>query len=77
MPVEGKPSRHGIASYLILICMTESGNMIIMALSYAQKTGDNSQLAQYVCTLKLRIYLCYMTDYLRRRWHCWRSGHNS
>ncbi|KAH9482400.1 Glutaminase A [Psilocybe cubensis] len=25
----------------------ESGNMVIMALSYAQKTGDNSQLQQY------------------------------
>ncbi len=26
----------------------ESGNMIIMALSYAQKTGDTSQLTKYV-----------------------------
>ncbi|KAF9268096.1 DUF1793-domain-containing protein [Marasmius fiardii PR-910] len=26
----------------------ESGNMLIMALSYAQKTGDNSQLQQYL-----------------------------
>lgn len=26
----------------------ESGNMIIMALSYAQRTGDNSHLSQYV-----------------------------
>jgi hypothetical protein len=26
----------------------ESGNMVIMALSYALKTGDNSHLQQYV-----------------------------
>lgn len=26
----------------------ESGNMLIMALSYAQKTGDHSQITQYV-----------------------------
>ncbi|KAF9476478.1 DUF1793-domain-containing protein [Pholiota conissans] len=29
----------------------ESGNMVIMALSYAQKTGDNSQLSRYVSLL--------------------------
>ncbi|KAH0587710.1 hypothetical protein H2248_006474 [Termitomyces sp. 'cryptogamus'] len=29
----------------------ESGNMLITALSYAQKTGDNSQLAQYTTLL--------------------------
>ncbi|KAJ7179016.1 DUF1793-domain-containing protein [Mycena filopes] len=29
----------------------ESGNMLIMALSYAQKSGDNSQLATYADTL--------------------------
>ena len=45
-----------LPSHLILICMSESGNMVIMALSYAQKTGDNSQLAQYVCALS-RVYI--------------------
>ncbi|KAF8974432.1 DUF1793-domain-containing protein [Flammula alnicola] len=29
----------------------ESGNMVIMALSYAQKTGDNSQIQQYLALL--------------------------
>ncbi|KAG6869300.1 hypothetical protein C0993_000053 [Termitomyces sp. T159_Od127] len=29
----------------------ESGNMLIMALSYAQKTGDNSHLTQYTALL--------------------------
>lgn len=51
MPVEGELTRHDFPSHLMLICMSESGNMVIMALSYAQKTGDNSQLAQYVRTL--------------------------
>lgn len=30
------------------LSIIESGNMIIMALSYAQRTGDNSHLTQYV-----------------------------
>lgn len=47
MPVEGMP-----LSSLGRMYQThnrqESGNMIIMALSYAQKTGDNSHLKTYV-----------------------------
>ena len=31
----------------------ESGNMIIMALSYIQKTGDTSQAEKYVCFISL------------------------
>ncbi|KAK7060514.1 hypothetical protein VNI00_001279 [Paramarasmius palmivorus] len=37
MPVEG---------------ILESGNMVIMALSYAEKTGDNSQITQYASLLE-------------------------
>ncbi len=33
---------------LSLMARLESGNMLIMALSYAQKTGDIAQLTKYV-----------------------------
>lgn len=35
----------------------ESGNMIIMALSYAQKTGDKTHLTQYVINEPSLLYL--------------------
>ena len=39
---------------LMYIVRLESGNMVIMALSYAQKTGDISQLKTYVSLMHLR-----------------------
>lgn len=46
MPVEG--TSHILISGISHTRCAESGNMIIMALSYAQKTGDLSQLKTYV-----------------------------
>jgi hypothetical protein len=46
MPIEGKA--HSVRLDKILTSIAESANMIIMALSYAMKTGDNSQLEKYV-----------------------------
>ncbi|KAG6873728.1 hypothetical protein C0995_011547 [Termitomyces sp. Mi166 len=49
MPVEG--SQLSLHTENTPYLLAESGNMLIMALSYAQKTGDNSQLARYTTLL--------------------------
>lgn len=49
--------------------------MIIMALSYAQKTGDNSHLTQYVNLNVLYTPSVELTSARSR--HCWTSGLNS
>lgn len=46
MPIEGAWGNLKVRS--LLISHAESGNMVIMALSYAQKSGDLSQLQRYV-----------------------------
>ena len=53
MPVEGDPL--SLFAEFSSHISSESGNMLIMTLSYAQKTGDNSQLRQYV----IDFYLGY------------------
>lgn len=60
MPVEGTAFsvwQRPISNSLFL----ESGNMIIMALSYAQKTGDKTHLTQYVSN---QLFLSYLSKYL-------------
>ena len=47
MPVEGVLCRQ-FRWHMLTACL-ESGNMVIMALSYAQRTGDYSQVQRYVC----------------------------
>jgi len=46
MPIEG--AWGNLKAWPLLISHAESGNMVIMALSYAQKSGDLSQLRRYV-----------------------------
>ncbi|KAG6830824.1 hypothetical protein H0H92_014476 [Tricholoma furcatifolium] len=51
MPVEGEANAFFFKTLGILTAPPESGNMLIMALSYAQKSGDYSQLQQYTAVL--------------------------
>ena len=55
--------------------LPESGNMVIMALSYAQKTGDNSQLQKYVGKNILDILVLFLIHY--HSLPCWINGHSS
>lgn len=65
MPVEGKPSRQLIDQCTSLTMVyVESGNMLIMSLSYAQKTGDLSQMTQYVRKEELRFTI-YANEFLQ------------
>jgi hypothetical protein len=55
MPVEGSVLALFLYNFFTEL-LSESGNMIIMALSYAQKTGDKTHLTQYVI-IAARSYL--------------------
>lgn len=54
----------------------ECGNMLIMTLSHAQKTGDHSLLTTYVSEYVAHIERISRCLY-GQRGTCFRSGHNS
>lgn len=60
MPLEGEP----YFTFAILSThKPECGNMLIMTLSYTQKTGDNSIITGYVSTIRT-LAMC-LTDFYR------------
>lgn len=53
MPVEGEHLDRTHQITILTPLHAESGNMIIMALSYAQNTKDTSFIKNYVCPTPL------------------------
>ncbi len=47
-PIEGVSFLRCLLGFLLTVCVSESGNMLIMALSYTQKSGDDSLVKTYV-----------------------------
>ena len=54
----------------------ESGNMLIMTLSYARETGDNSLITNYVRLNPLPLTCIYRVAHVPHSTVSWTSGHS-